>query len=129
MRRAVLALALLLGGAGAHETQSAGPVQVTFSTEADDALYAAQPTQVRFVLTRVGDPLPSCRCRLLVYRGVPSARVAPVQDVRLDALQQGRVSGVVPALPEGAYTVVLDGRPVSFGDFEAFRLQYVVAAR
>ena len=112
----------------AHETQSAGQVQVTFSTGADDTLSTQGPTLLQFVLTRAGGALTGCRCRLLVYEGTPSARVAPLLDARLEALQQGVTRLQLPKVTAGAYTVVLDGRPVTFGDFDAFRLRYTLAA-
>ncbi|MFT2722225.1 hypothetical protein ACMT4L_19745 [Deinococcus sp. A31D244] len=112
----------------AHETQSAGQVQVTFSTGADDTLSTQDPTLLQFVLTRAGGALTGCRCRLLLYQGTPSARVAPLLDVRLEALQQGVTRLELPKVTAGAYTVVLDGRPVTFGDFDAFRLRYTLAA-
>lgn len=114
------------GGAGAHETQSAGAVQVTFATDAEDTLGTQGPTLLRFTLTRAGAALSGCRCRVLVYQGTPSAQAAPLLDVRLEALRQGAVSVLVPRVAAGAYTVVLDGRPVTFGDFDAFRLRYTL---
>lgn len=106
MRRALTTLLVLWsltgpGGAGAHETQSAGAVQVTFATDAEDTLSTQGPTLLRFTLTKNGAALPGCRCRVLVYSGVPSARVAPLMDVRLEALQQGAVSGAVPQVAAG----------------------------
>ncbi|GGS25653.1 hypothetical protein [Deinococcus knuensis] len=114
--------------AAAHETQSAGQVQVTFSTDVDDTLSTQGPTLLQFVLTGPGGDLPGCRCRLLLYQGMPSARVAPLLDVRLEALQQGVTRLELPKVAPGGYTVVLDGRPVNFGDFDAFRLRYMLPA-
>ncbi|GHG40551.1 hypothetical protein GCM10017784_39250 [Deinococcus indicus] len=114
--------------AAAHETQSAGQVQVTFSTGAEDTLSTQGPTLLQFVLTGPGGDLPGCRCRLLLYQGTPSARVAPLLDVRLENLQRGVTRLELPKVAAGAYTVVLDGRPVNFGEFEAFRLRYTLTA-
>lgn len=114
--------------AAAHETQSAGQVQVTFSTGAEDPLSTQGPTLLQFVLTGPGGDLPGCRCRLLLYQGTPSARVAPLLDVRLENLQRGVTRLELPKVAAGAYTVVLDGRPVNFGEFEAFRLRYTLTA-
>jgi len=32
----------------------------------------------------------------------------------------------LPAVPAGGYTLVLVGRPVQFGDFDAFKMLYVL---
>lgn len=129
MRRLLLALALLAGTAVAHETKTAGSVQVTLLTNAEDGLRVGAQTVVTVEFKKKGGgPLAGCRCRVLLYRGTPSARVPPVQDVRLSALEGG--TGRVPLKVDapGSYTLVLDGRPPTFGDFDAFRLRYVLEA-
>jgi hypothetical protein len=122
-------LLALLGCASAHDTQSAGNVQVTMITDADDLLRVKQPTTVSFSFVHTGQPLVACRCRVLLYRGKPSARVPPLKDVFLESLKIGRGSTLLDGLTAGAYTLVLDGRPVQFGDFSAFRMQYVLSAQ
>lgn len=131
MRRRVglVLLSLVLGNVQAHETQSAGPVAVTFATGAEDVLSSSGPTTLLFTLRKKDQPLASCRCRVLIYAGTPSARVAPIVDQWLPALGEGGARLQIGAMASGSYTVVLDGRPTTFGDFDAFRLRYVVTTR
>ena len=35
---------------------------------------------------------------------------------------------LLDGLPQGGYTLVLDGHPLKFGEFDAFRMPYVLAA-
>lgn len=128
-RRLLLLLAALLCSASAHDTQSAGNVQVTMTTDADDALRVQAPTSVTFLFRHAGGPLAPCRCRVLLYRGRPSARVPPLRDHLLGALDDSSGHVTFAELPAGAYTLVLDGRPQQFGDFDSFRMQYVLSAQ
>jgi len=130
MKRIVLALLgfTLLGNAVAHDTRSAGGVQVTMSTDADDGLNVSSGTQVRLNFLHARTPLMACACRVLLYRGMPSARVPPLQDVQLTSLNAGGGTVQLITVPPGTYTLVLVGRPVQFGDFDAFKMQYVLQA-
>ena len=128
LQRLGLTLLTLLGLASAHDSQSAGNVQVTLLTDADDLLRVQGPTQISFSFLHLGTPLTACRCRVLLYKGTPSARVPPLKDLYLPTLQKGEISTVLDGLPEGGYTLVLDGRPIHFGDFDAFRMRYVLRA-
>ncbi|WP_424950854.1 hypothetical protein [Deinococcus sp.] len=128
VRRLGLTMLMLLGLVSAHDSQSAGSVQVTLFTDADDLLRIQAPTRISFSFLHLGRPLTACRCRVLLYRGTPSARVPPLKDLYLGPLQQGEGNTVLDGLPEGGYTLVLDGRPIQFGDFDAFRMRYVLRA-
>jgi hypothetical protein len=130
----VLLTALLAAPVLAHDSQSAGNVNVTFSTDADDALRSGAPTQVLFSFEHTGQqlsgqPLTACRCRALLYRGAPSARVGPLQDVMLKLGASGEARAVFEGVPAGDYTLVLDGRPQQFGAFGAFRMRYALSAK
>ncbi|WP_425146487.1 hypothetical protein [Deinococcus sp.] len=123
-----LLLCLNLGAGLAHDSQSAGNVQVTLFTDADDGLRVNTATRISLRFVHAGQPLARCRCRILLYRGSPSARVAPLRDLYLDALQAGQGQALLQGLPAGAYTLVLDGRPVQYGEFDAFRMRYILSA-
>ena len=126
--RPLFLLAALLCSASAHDTQSAGNVQVTMFTDADDALRVGAATRLTFSFLHAGQALSACRCRVLLYTGTPSARVAPLKDLYLGNLGAGQVSTLLDGLPAGAYTLVLDGRPAQVGDFDAFRMRYTLRA-
>jgi len=122
-------LAALLCSASAHDTQLAGNVQVTMFTDAEDELRVGAATNLTFSFVHSGQPITTCHCRVLLYKGTPSARVPPLKDLYLDALTGGQGKALLDGLPAGGYTLVLDGRPTKFGDFDAFRMRYVLSTQ
>ena len=128
MKRLLALAALLTGAALAHDTQSAGSVKVTMFTDANDKLRVNADTPVLFELQHDGKPLAvqGCRCTLLVYLGAPSARTPPLASLPLKRLPDGRTGALVTITEPGSYTLVLDGRPVKFGSFDPFRVQYTL---
>lgn len=114
----------------AHDTVSAGGVSITMFTDAGDKLRLNADTPVIFELQHAGKSLAlqSCRCTLLVYPGTPSARLPPLLSLPLKRLPDGRTGALVNVTVAGAYTLVLDGRPLRSGSFDAFRVQYSLPA-
>ena len=124
-------LALWLGTfslAQAHDTISAGQVSLTISTDDDDDLGVGQPTTIFFRFDHQGKVLPECHCRALLYAGQPSARTAPLSDMKL-TLTAGRSGQLKLSVPKaGQYTLIVVGRSVTYGDFDAFKMQYTLVA-
>lgn len=114
--------------AQAHETISAGQVSLTISTDNDDALGVNQPTTLFFGFDHQGKALPACHCRVLLYTGTPSARTPPLNDAAL-SLSAGRSGQLKLSVPKaGTYTLIVVGRPVTYGDFDSFKMQYSLIA-
>lgn len=65
---------------------------------------------------------------MLAYAGMPSARAAPSVDQRLPAPGEGVARLQIGATAPASYTVVLDGRPITFEEFNAFQLEYITYA-
>ena len=130
-RRLLACAALLPGLAGAHDATSAGGVSVNMTTDANDLLRVGTPTQLVFFMIYHDELVldaSGCTCTALLYEGAPSARVRPLQLARLTSLPGGDAGASVTVTKPGLYTLVLDGRPVKFGDFDPFRLQYQLTA-
>lgn len=117
-----------LGSVQAHDTLRAGQVSLTLSTDDDDNLGVGQPTTLFFGFDHQGQALPACHCRVLLYAGPPSARTPPLSDMTLN-LPDGRRGQLKLNVPKaGHYTLIVVGRPVTYGDFDAFKLQYPLVA-
>lgn len=127
-RRGILAglvawSALYGGHAQASDTMQVGPVSLRLIfPDATEIIPAAQPVPLTLSLFKDGVPVGGCRCRVLVYAGEPSARVAPVRDLLLPPLKGGTVAFTLNLTTTGPYSVVVDGRPVQPGDFDPFRI-------
>ena len=114
--------------AQAHDTISAGQVSLTISTDDDDNLGVNQPTTVFLRFDHLGQALPECHCRALLYAGQPSARTPPLSDMTL-SLTDGRRGQLKLSVPKaGNYTLIVVGRPVTYGDFDSFKMQYPLIA-
>ena len=127
----------MFGFALAHDSASSPLVKVAMSIgssgpnqpESGQHLRAGANTRITLKFTQDGLPLPHCRCRVLLYQGKPSARRAPLKDFMLDALQSGSQQLVIQLPSPGRYTLVLDGRPPSYGLFETFRADYPLSVK
>lgn len=118
-----LALALTLSSAAAHDTISAGNVNLEWHTDANELLEVDADTTLTIRLSLPQNaPLSAerCRCTLLLYPGAVSARVRPTV-LKTEVDPQGHLSTTITVNRAGDYSLVVDGRPLKMGDFAPFR--------
>ena len=126
-RAAVLSILALCGPALAHGGSSSPLVEAAMTVASPASiqnLRANTDAQIVLSFTQDGLALRECRCRVLLYQGVPTARQGPLRDFMLDALKDGTQQFVIHLAQPGRYTLVLDGHPPSYGVFESFRASY-----
>ena len=112
----------------AHGGPSSALVEANLTTKVTGKLDKGARIQVDVRFSRAGQPIGTCRCRVLLYAGQPSARVAPLQDFMMGDLDVGAGEFKLNIPQRGDYTLVIDGRPTSYGLFDAFKMRYALQA-
>lgn len=131
MKKTVLLMVLLFPVTLAHEVVKDGDVGALLHIEPDDAPVTGKKLSVWFKTNiKGGTPvtLTNCSCTLSVYQGAfkPGAKALVRPKLKVDA--QSRLGAEVTFPTEGAYTLLLSGRPKGEGDFGRFTLSWVVRA-
>lgn len=122
LKSALLALALLLPSAAAHDTVNAGNAALEWHTDTNEKLQVDADTTLTLTL-RVGERVlkaAECRCTLLLYPGAVSPRVRP-SVLKTDTDADGNLTAVITVDKPGPYALVVDGRPLKLTDFAPFR--------
>ena len=127
---AIVAIALPMGPALAHQVTISENVGGTIHIEPNDVPRAGRSNLTWFALTRRGGqtiPLSACRCRLSVYGASGDRAIAtPALEAITAEGYRGIPSANVTFPHPGQYELVLSGRPVSASDFQPFTLRFDV---
>ncbi|GMA14559.1 hypothetical protein E5F05_10085 [Deinococcus metallilatus] len=124
------ALLLTSTPALAHEIVRDGNVGALLHIEPDDAPLVGLPNKTWFETNQRGGKaitLINCACVLSVYQGAVKPGVNPISTPGLKT-EKNKLAADLMFPQEGAYTLVLTGKPRPGATFNAFRLEWVVRA-
>lgn len=129
MKKMLCVLLCLLVPALAHEIETDGKVGALLHIEPDDAPVVGNNTTWFEVNEKGGIPvtLQNCTCKLQVYAGSFKAGVKAQSTPKL-VLDGKHLKATVNLPKDGAYTLVLTGRPKTGATFNKFTLQWVIRA-
>lgn len=129
MKKVLLLLLLACTPALAHEIEKDGNVGALIHIEPDDAPVVGNNVTWFEVNQKGGIPitLKNCTCTLKVYAG-SYKEGAKAQSTPKLSTDKNHLKATVNLPTDGAYTLVLTGKPRAGSDFNAFTLQWVVRA-
>ena len=126
----LLATLLLAAPALAHEVVRDGNVGALLHIEPADAPTVGKPNTTWFDTHQRGGKaitLANCTCAVSIYSGSVKPGAKPVSSPVLRT-EKNRLTADLVFARQGAYTIVLTGKPKAGATFNAFRLQWVVRA-
>ena len=114
----------------AHQTEIAADIGATLHIEPNDIPRAGEESLAWFALTQRGGeivPLSSCDCMLMLYSLPGNELLAEPALEAVSAEGYESIPGAMVEFPQvGAYELVLQGTPMTDGDFQPFEFRFEV---